>query len=117
MAPAKPPVPLTLIRPVQAAAVGGSHTSNLISESDEGRAVPFTRQNGTLIVAPPMDAGGVTTVADVMVAASDVTDANCSQLNAACPVPYAAVRPSASARPRLALLFIDSPCGWLLRQP
>jgi len=31
-------VPLTFIRPVQAAAVAGSHTSNLISESNDGLA-------------------------------------------------------------------------------
>jgi hypothetical protein len=114
VAPANPPVPFTFKRPVQAAAVAGSQTSNLISESDEGRAVPVTRQNGTLIVVPPMTAGGVTTVADVMVAASDVTDDNCSQVYAACPVPYAAVSPSASAKPMLPLFFTDFPCGWFL---
>jgi hypothetical protein len=71
------------MRPVQLAAVGGSHTSHLISESNDGRAVPCTRQKGTLTAAPPIVAGGVTIAADVIVDASGVTDARLAQLKAA----------------------------------
>ena len=97
-------MPLTFIRPVQAAAVGGSHTSNLISESNDGLAVPCTRQNGTLTGAPPIVVEAVTIVADVMLDASGVTDAKLAQLKAAWLAPDAAASPSASANPMLSLL-------------
>src|SRR5881392_272828 len=92
------------MRPVQSAAVGGSHTSNLISESNDGLAVPCTRQNGTLTAAPPIVVGAVTIVADVMLDASGVTDAKLAQLKAAWLAPDAAASPSASANPMLPLL-------------
>src|SRR5437773_12570899 len=95
------------MRPVQSAAVGGSHTSNLISESNDGLAVPCTRQNGTLTAAPPIVVGAVTIVADVMLDASGVTDAKLAQLKAARLAPDAAASPSASANPMLPLL---APC-------
>src|SRR5712664_3681428 len=90
------------MRPVQSAAVGGSHTSNLISESCDGLAVPCTRQNGTLTAAPPTVAGGVTIAADVIVDASGVTDVNWAQLKPAWLAPDAPASPSAS--PMLPLL-------------
>src|SRR3954449_5742361 len=61
------------MRPVHAVAVGGSQTSNLISESVLGRAVPCTRQNGTVTATPPIVAGAVIASAAVMVDESDVT--------------------------------------------
>jgi len=76
-------VPLTFIRPVQSAAVGGSHTSNLIYESGDGRAVPCTRHSGTVTAAPPIVAGGVTIAADVIVDASGVTVVRLAQSRAA----------------------------------
>src|SRR5882762_6553344 len=85
------------MRPVHAAAVGGSHTSNLISESCDGLAVPCTRQNGTLTAAPPIVAGGVTSAAEFIVDASAVTDVRLAQSSAAFAAPDAAVRPKASA--------------------
>src|SRR3954452_23891225 len=94
------------MRPVQDATVGGSHTSNLISESNDGRATPCTRQNGTATAAPLMVAGGFTNVADVMVDASGVTAVKPPQLTAACAAPDA----PASAR------AIATPIGRLLLQ-
>src|SRR5262245_36029851 len=71
------------MRPFQPARVGGSHTSNLISESVEGRATPCTRQNGTATSAVPPGpvtlSGGVTIVALVIVAESEVTEVRLSQ--------------------------------------
>src|SRR2546430_17545210 len=46
------------MRPVHAPAVGGNQTSNFISESEVGLAVPWTRQNGTVTATPPIVAGG-----------------------------------------------------------
>jgi hypothetical protein len=91
------------MRPVQAAAVAGSQTSNLISESDVGLAVPCARQNETVEVTVVPDTGpGAVTVADVIVVNnSGVTEVSCAQLKAAWLAPDAAVRPSASAKPML----------------
>src|SRR2546423_14127412 len=93
------------MRPVQSAAVGGSHPSNLISESKDGLAVPCTRQNGTLTAAPPIVAGGGTIAADEIVDASGVTAVTLSQLMAAWAVPDTAASPRASATPLLPRLF------------
>src|SRR4051794_19147787 len=90
------------MRPVQAAAVVGSQTSNLISESEDGRAVPCTRQSGTDTFAPPMVAGGLTTVADVIVDPSGTTLVKPAQLTAPYTVPDVATSPSASAAPMMA---------------
>ena len=76
-------MPLTFRRPVQLSAAGGSHTSNLISESEDGRATPCTRQNGTVHCAPPTVAGAETTVAAVIVVASGFTAARPAQSDAA----------------------------------
>src|SRR5438067_897594 len=95
------------MRPVQAAAVSGSQTSNLISESDDGLAVPCTRQNATVGVTPLTVVLAGTAVAAVMVAASDVTEVNCAQLSAAWPTPGAAAKPSAIAA---AIAFLLIPC-------
>src|SRR3981189_596461 len=104
------------MRPVQSAAVGGSHTSNLISESCDGPAVPCTRQNGTPTVAPPTVAGGVPIAAGVIVDASGVPDVNWAQLKPAWLAPDTAVSPSASASPMLPLLVtcMIFPCGCLM---
>src|SRR5437870_13172878 len=103
------------MRPVQSAAVGGSHTSNLISESNEGLATPCTRQNATVTAAPPIVAGGVTIPADVIVDASGVTDVKLAQLKAAWVAPDAPASPSASASaipiPLLAVRCMTSPQG------
>src|SRR5688572_21756604 len=97
------------MRPVQAAGVAGSHTSNLISESAEGLAMPRTRQNVTaeltglgMVVSGTGPAG--TTAAAQMVDASGVTEVSCAQLKAAWLAPDAADRPSASAKPMLLLV-------------
>jgi hypothetical protein len=74
------------MRPVHAAAVGGSQTSNLISESEVGLAVPWTRQNGTVTAAPPIVAGGVMESAAVIVDESEVTDIRLLQ-STACATP------------------------------
>src|SRR4051794_16783728 len=75
------------MRPVQSADVGGSQTSNLISESLLGRAVPCTRQNGTVTAAPPMVAGAVTESAAVIVEESEVTPSSALQSTAAWATP------------------------------
>jgi hypothetical protein len=107
------------MRPVQAATVAGSHTSNLISESDDGLAVPCTRHRGTVSATPLIVAGGVTIVADVIVDGSGVTDVNCAQVKAASLAPDAAVIPSASASLMLPVLVtcMISPVVWLLLGP
>ena len=86
MPPEKPPVPFTLRRPVHWSLAAGSQTSNLISESDDGRAMPSTRQNGTVTRTPPTVAGAATTVADEIVVASGFTAASPAQSDAACAV-------------------------------
>src|SRR5262245_56414142 len=97
MAPAYPPVPLTFMRPVQSAAFGGSQTSNLISESDDGRATPSTRQVGTVTVAPPIVAGGDTRAAAVIVASAVVIATRPAQLVAACTPALSPASTSATA--------------------
>src|SRR6185436_8473403 len=71
------------MRPFQPARAGGSQTSNLISESAEGRATPCTRQNGTDTSAVPPGpvtlSGGVTIAALVIVAESEATEVRLSQ--------------------------------------
>jgi hypothetical protein len=122
VAPAKPPVPFTFMRPVQAAAVAGSHTSNLISESPVGpaaRAIPCTRQKPTPAVTVVPDTGpGGRSAAEDMVVESEVTEVSCAQLKAARLAPDTAVSPSASAKPMLLLVpCMNFPCDWLLRPP
>jgi hypothetical protein len=63
--------------------MGGSHTSNFISESNDGRATPCTRHKGTVTADPPIVAGGVTSAADVIVDASGVMVVKLAQLTAA----------------------------------
>src|SRR5689334_19678394 len=90
------------MRPVHAAACG-SHTSNLISESDDGRAVPCTRHIGTVTFWPEITAGGVTTAADVIVVvASGETPVRLPHGIAACAAPDAAAKHNATASLRVA---------------
>src|SRR2546430_6853497 len=70
------------MRPVHAPAVGGNQTSNFISESEVGLAVPWTRQNGTVTATPPIVAGGVMYSAAVIVDESEVTDIRLPQSTA-----------------------------------
>src|SRR6478672_6542260 len=108
------------MRPVHAASVGGSHTSNLISESALGLAVPCTRQKGTETAAPPMVAGGVIESAAVIVAESDVTARRALQSTAWAPPENANAQPNDTAavrkthravRATLCFVLIDSLLG------
>src|SRR6267378_3976682 len=102
------------MRPVQAAAVAGSHTSNLISESEDGRAVPCTRQNDTLTGLPLMVPGGVI-AAEVIVHVSGAGDVSALQSVAAQFAPDAAASANATAAPLLLVPSMSSPGSWLLR--
>src|SRR5689334_20022112 len=100
MPPEKPPVPFTLMRPVHLSAAGGSNTSNLISESGDGRATPSTRQNGAVTLDPPTVAGAETIEADTMVVFSGLTLASPAQSDAAC-APHANARVPANVVRRM----------------
>src|SRR5438093_11637769 len=98
------------MRPVHAAAVAGSQTSNLISESPVGLAVPCTRQNGTLGVTPLTVVLAGSSAAAVIVDASGVTEVNCAQLSAACVTPDAPARPRPSALTAAPITVLLVPC-------
>src|SRR6185436_4951809 len=107
------------MRPLQAAAVAGSQTSNLISESLDGLAVPCTRQYGTVVVTPLTGVPAGTSTAAVIVDASEVTEVNCAQLSAACAAPDAPAKPTPSALTAVAMTVLRIPCmrspRWLSR--
>jgi hypothetical protein len=81
----------------------------LISESALGRAVPWTRQNGTVTATPPTVAGGVTRSAAVIVASSDVTLRSWLQSTAASEAARAALAVPAAFADESAELVEDPP--------
>src|ERR1700722_1280568 len=108
--PAKPPLPTPSYLPFHAAA-GGSHTSNVISESGDGLIVPCTRQKGAFTATgvggslPTTLDGGVTLVAAVVVASPKVLPARLPQSAATAPPAlknaHAATAPAVARRKRL----------------
>ena len=79
--PAKPPLPTPSYLPFQDAS-GGNHTSNAMSESEDGLIEPSTRQNGAFTATgvggsfPTTLDGGATLVAAAIVAAPKVLPAS-----------------------------------------
>src|SRR5580698_6800230 len=80
--PAAPPLPVPRNLPFQAAG-GGIQTSILMCDSGVGLIVAATRQNGTVIAAPPRTpgslSGGARDAAIVMVESCRVSEVRFSQ--------------------------------------